>query len=148
MRIELKQPYKSIEALTTEDLPDFAVLIGRNGAGKTQILDALKEGKATIADIAVDAIEEYDMVTFRPPNSGEANRHANQFAQMTADAYLLTPPGGQSPIEAAGVIFDQIRRRDRTGVWCQSTRRLRAQLEGRSPVLARFHCIRGGRPRI
>ena len=107
MRIELKQPHKSIEALTTEDLPDFAVLIGCNGAGKTQILDALKEGKATIADIAVDEIEEYDMVTFRPPNSGEANRHANQFAQMTADAYLLTPPGGQSPIEGAGVIFDQ-----------------------------------------
>ena len=108
MRIELKQSYMSIEALTTEDLPAFAVLIGRNGAGKTQLLDALKEGKATIADIAVDEIEKYDMVTFRPPNSGEANRHANQFAQITADAYLLTPPGGQPRIETAAVIFDQL----------------------------------------
>ena len=45
MRIELRESYKSIETLTTEDLPDFAILIGRNGAGKTQLLDALKEGR-------------------------------------------------------------------------------------------------------
>ena len=107
MRIELRQPYKSIEALTTEDLPDFAVLIGRNGAGKTQLLDALKEGEAAIPGIALDQIEKYDMATFRPPNSGEANRHANQFAQMTADVYLLAPPSGQPPIETARAIFDQ-----------------------------------------
>ena len=41
MRIELRQPYKSIATLETEDLPDFAILIGRNGAGKTQLLEAL-----------------------------------------------------------------------------------------------------------
>ena len=107
MKIELSQRYKSIATLTCEDLPDFAVLIGRNGAGKTQLLDALKEGEATTPDIAVDEIEKYDMVTFRPPNSGEANRHANQFGQITADAYLLTPPGGQPPIETAAAIFYQ-----------------------------------------
>ena len=108
MRIELKQSYKSIVTLTTEELPDFAVLIGRNGAGKTQLLDALKEGVATILDIGVDAIEKYNMVDFRPPNTDEANRHANQFAQITADAYLLSPPGGQPPIETAEAIFDEL----------------------------------------
>ena len=35
MKIELKQRHKSITDLNTEDLPDFAVLIGRNGVGKT-----------------------------------------------------------------------------------------------------------------
>ena len=107
MKIELSQPYKSITTLITEDLPDFAVLIGRNGAGKTQLLDALEEGTATIPGISVDEIEKYDMVDFRPPNTGQANRHANQFAQMTADAYLLSPTGGQPPIETAAAIFDQ-----------------------------------------
>ena len=52
-------------------------------------------------------IEKYDMGSFRPPSSGEANRHANQFAQMTADSYLLTPPGGQPPIETAAALFEQ-----------------------------------------
>ena len=107
MRIELTQPYKAIATLTTEELPDFAILIGRNGAGKTQLLDALKEGRAVIPDIGVNEIELYDMVSFRPPNANAAGRQASQFAQVTADAYLLSPPGGRPPIETAEAIFDQ-----------------------------------------
>ncbi len=57
MKIELQYPYKSLATLTTEKLPDFALLIGRNGAGKTQLLNALKEGQAVILDIGVDEIE-------------------------------------------------------------------------------------------
>lgn len=107
MKMELKQPYKSISALTTEELPDFAVLIGRNGAGKTQLLAALEEGAAVIPGIDVDEIELYDMVSFRPPNATEAGRYSNQFAQATADTYLLSPPGVRPLIETAGTIFDQ-----------------------------------------
>ena len=44
MRIQIRQSYKSIETLTTEELPDFAILIGRKGAGKTQLLEAINEG--------------------------------------------------------------------------------------------------------
>ena len=107
MRIELRQHHKSIATLTAENLPDFAILIGRNGAGKTQLLDALKEGRAVIPDIGRDEIELYDMVSFHSPNSSEANRHAIRFAQSTSDAYLLSPSGGQPPIETASAIFDQ-----------------------------------------
>ena len=49
----------------------------------------------------------YDILSFRPPNAGEANRHANNFAQVTADAYLLSQRGDRPPIEAAAAIFDQ-----------------------------------------
>ena len=97
----------SIAALSTEELPDFAVLIGRTGAGKTQLLEALTEGYATIPGIGVDEVEQYNMNSFRSPNSSQANRHANQFAQDTADAYLLSKPGGQPRIESAAAIFDQ-----------------------------------------
>ena len=107
MRIELSRQYKSIATLTAEELPDFAVLIGRNGAGKTQLLDALKEGSAVVPGIGVDEIELYDMLSFRPPNAAAANRNASQFAQGTSDAYLLSPPGGQPPVETAAAIFDQ-----------------------------------------
>ena len=106
MRIELNQPYKSISTLTTEELPDFAILIGRNGAGKTQLLGALKERQAVIPGIGTDEIESYDMVSFHPPNASRTDRLINQFALATADAYL-SPPIGQSPIETAKEIFDQ-----------------------------------------
>ena len=108
MRIELKHQYKSIATLLTEELPEFATLIGRNGAGKTQLLAALKEGTAEIPGISVDEIELYDMVSFYAPNSGGANRQANQFARLTAEAYLLSQNGGQSPIQAAAAIFHQV----------------------------------------
>ena len=108
MRIELKQPYKSIATLTAEELPDFAILIGRNGSGKTQILESLKEGQAVIQDIGEDEIELYDMVSFRTPNTMEAERYLNQLAKITADAFLLSPLGGQPPIETAEAIFNQV----------------------------------------
>ena len=106
MRIELRQPYKSITNLTTEELPDFAILIGRNGAGKTQLLEALMDGAAVIPNIVGNEIEMYDMVRFRPPNAGQANRQANLFARSTADAYLLSQSGERPRIETAKAIFD------------------------------------------
>ena len=108
MKIELNRPYKSIATLTTtEELPDFVILIGRNGAGKTQLLGALSEGAAVIPGIGMDEIESYDMVSFHPRNTGRADHQGNRFAQVTADAYL-SPPSGQSPIETAEAIFLQV----------------------------------------
>ena len=107
MRIELRQQYKSIARLSTDELPDFAVLIGRNGAGKTQLIDALKEGLAVIPDIDADEIEKYDMVTFRAPNSNVAPRGVNRFALNTSDTYLVAQPSSSSPAETAAAIFDQ-----------------------------------------
>ena len=112
MRIELKQPYKSIASLTSEEIPDFAILIGRNGAGKTQLLEALKEGRARIPDVDVDDMELYDMVSFCPPKTSRANRNSNQFAQLTADTYLLSQSGGRPTIESAVAIFDQFASND------------------------------------
>ena len=109
MKIELKQPYKSIEVLTAEEFPDFAILIGRNGAGKSQLLTALKEGQAVIPGINVDEIELYDMHNFRTPNANQANRNANRFARITADAFLLSHDGRLPLVEVAANIFDAVR---------------------------------------
>ena len=108
MRIELNHQHKSIADLETEDLPDFAVLIGRNGAGKTQILEALTEGRAVIPGIAAGEIVLYDMVSFRPPNTARVGGQGNQFAQDASDAYLLSPSGSQAPIDTAMAIFDEV----------------------------------------
>ena len=116
MQIKLNHRYKSIETLTTEDLPDFAVLIGRNGAGKTQLLEALRGGAASIPGVGVDQIEMYDMVTFGPPNTSPADRNSYQFARITADAYLLSQSGDRSPIEIAAAIYDQFARENDASV--------------------------------
>ena len=107
MRIELKQPHMSIKTLTTEELPEFTVLIGRNGAGKTQLLQAIQQGQAAIHGIGKDEIELYDMNSFRSPNAGGANWGANHFAQITVDAFMLGQAGGRPLIEIAADIFDQ-----------------------------------------
>ena len=132
MRIDLRQPYKSIQSLTTEELPDFAVLIGRNGAGKTQLLAALKEGQAVVPGVDVKEIELYDMVSFHPPNAGSANRHANQFAKAAANRYLVGLPDDHSLIEVAKDIFnehaDEIERTSGRTQRDEFTRKLRGDI--------------------
>ena len=46
LQIRLSSAYQSIEKLDASSLPDFAILISRNGVGKTQLLKALAEGVA------------------------------------------------------------------------------------------------------
>ena len=99
MRIDLSRLHKSIATLTTEDLPDFAVLIGRNGVGKTQILDALRQGEATVSDVSENEVEMYDMTSFSVPNTNQGNRGSDQFARNAANAYL-PQQSGQSLVGA------------------------------------------------
>ena len=108
MKIELREPYNTIETLKAEELPDFAVLIGRNGTGKTQLLEAIRQGRAVVPGIAVERVELFDMFSFRPPNTDRADRQGNYFATTTADDYLLAGSNDQSPIRAAEAIFDRI----------------------------------------
>ncbi len=108
MSIELREPYKSIHALRAEELPDFAILIGRNGSGKTQLLEALRGGSAVIPGVSVTDTEFFDMSSFRSPNTSGANRHGNHFAKATADAYLLPRPDQPPYREIASALFDQV----------------------------------------
>ena len=125
MKIELRQPYKSFATLSTDELPAFAVLIGRNGAGKTQLLQALKQGVATIADMRLGAIEMYDMDSFRPPNTNSANRKTSQFAQVTTNAYFMSSHDNRSLIETAAAIFHEFAK----GIECKSGVQARKDFE-------------------
>ena len=57
MRIELRSAYKSIETLTPEDLPDFAILIGRNGAQYQ--LDSLSSGESVLMALCLASFNQY-----------------------------------------------------------------------------------------
>lgn len=64
MKIELNRSYLSINELECPTLPDFTVLSGQNGAGKTHLLQALQEGHAVVPGIDENSIELYDLASF------------------------------------------------------------------------------------
>jgi ABC-type branched-subunit amino acid transport system ATPase component len=51
MKLTFIRPYKSIKTLSTIELPDFVVLTGINGSGKTHLLEAIANGDIQIDDI-------------------------------------------------------------------------------------------------
>ena len=106
MRLELKNSYLSIKSMPAVELPDFAVLIGRNGVGKTQLLDAVKNRHISVADIPTQEIDKYDMDTFRPNNAGQASWAGSCFAHYTAEKYFTEGPNS-APVEVAKVIFEE-----------------------------------------
>lgn len=51
MKLTFSQQHKSITNLPTVELPNFTVITGTNGSGKTHLLEAIKSGAVTIADL-------------------------------------------------------------------------------------------------
>ena len=106
MRLEFKKTYRSIKSLCAVELPDFAVLIGRNGVGKTQLLDAVKNGNISVIDIPTSEIEKYDMDTFKTHNSAQASWGHGFFAQYTAEKYFSRKQSAPL-VEVARNIFEK-----------------------------------------
>ncbi len=107
MRVELKQPYLSIKEMNGFDLPDFAVLIGRNGVGKTQLLDAIANGFVSVSDMPKSGIEKYDIDSFQPKNSRRFAWGNSSFAQDTTIRYF-SRNSGDALAEVAESIFRKI----------------------------------------
>ena len=106
LRLRLENPYGSILALDACDLPDFAVLIGRNGVGKTQLLAGIVEHNIRGAVHKSHTIERYDFVSFRTGSSGRAGYGASLFAEGTAQRFFAGT-GDQSPLALAREIFNR-----------------------------------------
>ncbi|MBD2626671.1 AAA family ATPase [Anabaena variabilis FACHB-164] len=58
MKFSLVKPYKSITFLTETELPDFFVLTGVNGSGKTQLLKAIEKGNILVDNITINKQEK------------------------------------------------------------------------------------------
>ena len=94
--IELRQPHLFIHELTCPELPDFTVLIGRNGAGKTQLLRAVRntakdylhgdQGPPPIA-VAAEIFERFTAEIER--ESGKSKR--DEFVHSLRDQISRTP---------------------------------------------------------
>lgn len=74
MKLTFVSPHKSITPFRELDLPDFVVLTGVNGAGKSHLLEAIENGCVRIDDIEQDAqtkpIRRFDWTNLVPQDSG------------------------------------------------------------------------------
>lgn len=72
MKLSLSRPYLSLVALPSQELPDFTLITGVNGAGKSHLLKALQNGAAT-CDAAPDAAHDVRLFdwTNLAPNGGD-----------------------------------------------------------------------------
>jgi len=55
MKLTLTSPYKSITQLPEIQLPDFVVLTGVNGAGKTHLVEAIERGSIQVENITQES---------------------------------------------------------------------------------------------
>ena len=107
VHVKLKRPYRSIKKMNEFDLPDFSVLVGRNGVGKTQLLDAISGGSATVSGLSREGIEKYDIASFQPRDSGQAGWANSSFPQRAVARYF-SQTSGPTLVEIAEKIFQQI----------------------------------------
>ncbi len=70
MKINYKNDYISIKEFNSVEIPDFTVLTGSNGSGKTHLLEAIKKG-----EIEVEGIDRTEIVYY----------NQNDFAIFTGD---------------------------------------------------------------
>ena len=104
MHLVFKQPHLSISAMNDVHLPAFAVVIGRNGVGKTQLLDAIAQDHISVSGIPQSEIVKYDINTFKPQDATQAAWGNCLFAERTAEHYFSGRPG-KVPFEIAEEVF-------------------------------------------
>lgn len=51
MKLTFRQQHKSITGLPTAELPNFVVITGKNGSGKTHLLEAIKSGSVVAEEL-------------------------------------------------------------------------------------------------
>lgn len=87
MRLVFSQPHLSIEQFEPIVLPEFAVLTGVNGSGKSHLLQAIEAGKIQVEGLARSSIVRFNYETFKLEN--EALFSAQQIAQEKESAWQL-----------------------------------------------------------
>ncbi|WP_420590163.1 AAA family ATPase [Bacterioplanoides sp.] len=98
-RLSFGSIYKSIKSLPSIELPSFVVLTGRNGSGKTHLLEALRDGKvksSLVSNTQTDVIL-YDWNSIIPKDTGIFHTHqhltqrSNWFTQIRQQQDQLLP---------------------------------------------------------
>lgn len=83
MKLSFARTARSISAFENTELPDFTVLTGLNGAGKTHLLRNIKDGDIAVEGISRNGVHYYDLLSYQleePPklNHKQIVDQANQ----------------------------------------------------------------------
>lgn len=65
IKLNLKTPFASIQELNEFELPDFTVLTGLNGSGKTQLLQGIQSGKIEVEGYDLGHIISFNASNFQ-----------------------------------------------------------------------------------
>lgn len=88
MKLTFIKAYKSVKTISNVDLPDFVVVTGVNGSGKTQLLEAISAGCVQLDDIDTNIkpnpIRLFNWTNLVPNDSG-----AFAPSQLTQEKYSL-----------------------------------------------------------
>ena len=107
IRIRFRQPHLSIKNLDEIDLPDFTMLIGRNGVGKTQLLEAIENSSISVSGISRSEITMYNLDSFRLQDSKPAQQGSASLVARTVEKYFARG-SDEAPVKVAKEIFEQI----------------------------------------
>jgi len=64
MKLHFAETHNSVESFEDIVISDFSIFTGKNGSGKTHILEAIKEGKITVDDFPKNQILYLNYLTF------------------------------------------------------------------------------------
>ena len=73
MKLTFRQAHESIRQFTPVDLPDFSIITGLNGSGKTHLMRSIKAGKVIADTIPIHEIGYYTYHDFLVPSSQTLN---------------------------------------------------------------------------
>lgn len=64
MKLSFINNYKSIKQFTETEVPEFTVLVGKNGAGKTHLLKAIENGQVKVGEIQKEKVTYFNFQSF------------------------------------------------------------------------------------
>lgn len=105
MKLKHLRDYLSITKFEDVDLPNFTVLTGRNGAGKTQLLHAIVNG-AVVTDARGGSAAFYDYSSFRLSGTAPVSLHGLEELKTRA-ANLIFDQNG-TPTDRATAIYKRL----------------------------------------
>lgn len=98
-----EKPYKSIPAISELLLPNLFILTGINGAGKSQLFEAIQAGDVHVDEVSVDEIAYIPGTSFYIGDSTEQTAHTissqreNYFAHYTNEIHEHFRPTSGAP---------------------------------------------------
>ncbi|WP_299290517.1 ATP-binding protein [Nitrosopumilus sp.] len=98
MKLKFNEEHKSIKSFEDIEISDFSILTGKNGSGKTQLLEAIMDGKVIVEGIDSDKIKYFNAATFQIPKESQISNESIKREKLSMwTSFITTPANRLSP---------------------------------------------------